>query len=78
MIMPMQQQIGSVSGDHALEDRGIHQPLVTRGVADRRVVNQDDAEKVFILEFVEDRCEFRELLRSEPSGGEEGRGRHAG
>src|SRR5262245_42452696 len=78
MIVPMQHQIGSVSGDHALEDRCIHQPLVSRSIADRRVMNQNDPEKILVLELVEDGSDLSELLRADPSGCEEGCSWHPG
>ena len=78
MVVPVQQQIRAVRGNHAFEDVRIQQSLVLRRLGYRRMMDQYDAKQIFAPELVERRRKFGKLLGPQPAGREKGRGRHTG
>ena len=64
--------------NYTLEHRRIEQSLVPPCGADRRMMNQDHAEHIFGLEFVQYGGQLGELFRAEPAGRQERCGWHTG
>ena len=79
VVMPVQQQLGAVLGEHRAQHRRIDQPLhVVAAGRDRRMVDQHHAKHRLARERDQDLGEPRELFAAEPSGRHERPGRQRG
>ena len=76
--MAVQQQLGAVLAQHLAKLRRIMQLAEAAHAGDRRVMDQDDAEQLLLLQRGQSVAKPCELLLAEPSGRRERQRRHRG